>query len=61
MVDNTSVIVYTLKLEDYYGALEKNLPFYDIEKVKRASVFSKMMRLLWINPLYPDCQNGVKK
>ena len=60
MVDNTSVIVYTLKLEDYYNALEKNLPFYDIEKVKRVSVF-KNDEAIMVNPLYPDCQNnGVK-
>lgn len=60
MVDNTSVIVYTLKLEDYYNALEKNLLFYDIEKVKRASVF-KNDEAIMVNPLYPDCQNnGVK-
>lgn len=57
MCDSTSIIIYTLKLDEYYACLERGNQFYPLEKVKRMSTFLND-ELLVLNPLYPDRQNG---
>lgn len=58
MCDSTSIIIYTLKLDEYYTCLERDAQFYDQEKIKRMSAFLNK-GVLVLNPLYPDRQNGI--
>lgn len=57
MCDSTSIIIYTLKLDEYYACLERGNQFYLQDKVKRMSAFLNKGVLVF-NPLYPDRQNG---